>query len=116
MKRQSDHLPRHYLSRNEDRLLKVYRQRTKLPAPGDDMGGWYDADGFVPGHTIGQYISGLSRMYSTTRDAAPLVKVKSLVAGYGATLGANGYPYASEKAAVTWPCYVLDKYVVGMLD
>jgi uncharacterized protein len=38
----------HYLKLDEDRLLKVYRQRAGLPAPGRDMGGWYDADGFVP--------------------------------------------------------------------
>jgi DUF1680 family protein len=116
LKQQYDWVHAHFLSLDNDRLLKVYRQRAGLPAPGDDMGGWYDADGFVPGHTIGQYISGLSRMYATTRDPATLAKVKQLVAGYTATLGATGYPFASEKAAVTWPCYILDKYVAGMLD
>ena len=116
LKRQYDWVHAHFLSLDNDRLLKVYRQRAGLPAPGDDMGGWYDADGFVPGHTIGQYISGLARMYATTRHPATLAKVKALVGGYAATLGADGYPYASEKAAVTWPCYILDKYVVGMLD
>jgi DUF1680 family protein len=116
LKAQYDWVHAHFLSLDNDRLLKVYRQRAGLPAPGEDMGGWYDADGFVPGHTIGQYISGLSRMYATTRDRSTLAKVKDLVSGYAATLGKDGYPYASEKAAVTWPCYVLDKYVVGMLD
>ena len=116
LKAQYDWVHAHFLSLDNDRLLKVYRQRAGLPAPGDDMGGWYDADGFVPGHTIGQYISGLARMYATTRHPATLAKVKALVGGYAATLGADGYPYASEKAAVTWPCYILDKYVVGMLD
>jgi hypothetical protein len=47
-----------YLALDNDRLLKVYRERAGLPAPGAAMGGWYDADGFVPGHTLGQYISG----------------------------------------------------------
>ena len=116
LKEQYDWVHAHFLSLNNDRLLKVYRQRAGLPAPGDDMGGWYDADGFVPGHTIGQYISGLSRIHATTRDPAAAAKVRDLVQGYAATLGPNGYPYASEKAAVTWPCYILDKYVVGMLD
>ena len=68
LKAQYDWVHAHFLSLDNDRLLKVYRQRAGLPAPGEDMGGWYDADGFVPGHTIGQYISGLSRMYATTRD------------------------------------------------
>src|ERR1039458_2919427 len=116
LKAQYDWVHAHFLSLDNDRLLKVYRQPAGLPAHGADMGGGYDADGFVPGHTIGQYISGLARMYATTRHPATLAKVKALVGGYGATLGADGYPYASEKAAVTWPCYILDKYVVGMLD
>jgi DUF1680 family protein len=116
LKQQYDWVHAHFLSLDNDRLLKVYRQRAGIPAPGDDMGGWYDADGFVPGHTIGQYISGLSRIYATTRHAVTRAKVQQLVAGYAATLGPNGYPYASEKAAVTWPCYILDKYIVGMLD
>src|SRR5271169_6887123 len=47
----------HALTLDEDRLLKVYRQRVGLPAPGRDMGGWYDAEGFVPGHLIGQFVS-----------------------------------------------------------
>ncbi len=106
----------HFLTLDNDRLLKVYRQRAGLPAPGEDMGGWYDADGFVPGHTIGQYISGLSRFYSTTQHPATRAKVQALVEGFQATLGADGYPYASEKAAVTWPCYILDKYEIGMQD
>jgi hypothetical protein len=53
---QYDALHAHYLSLSNDRLLKVYRQNAGLPAPGEDMGGWYDLDGFVPGHSLGQYI------------------------------------------------------------
>jgi DUF1680 family protein len=116
LKRQYDHLHQHFLSLDNDRLLKVYRQRAGLPAPGEDMGGWYDADGFVPGHTIGQYISGLSRYASATSDAATIAKVRALVEGYAATLGPDGYPYASKKADTTWPCYILDKYEIGMID
>jgi hypothetical protein len=116
LKRQYDHLRSHYLSLDNDRLLKVYRQRSGLPAPGEDMGGWYDADGFVPGHTLGQYISGLARYYAAIREPACARKVRALVKGYGATLGPDGYPYASKKAAITWPCYILDKYEAGMID
>lgn len=116
LKEHYDRTLAHFLTLDNDRLLKVYRQRAGLAAPGEDMGGWYDKDGFVPGHTIGQYISGLSRMYSTTKNPAARSKVQSLVAGFAPTLGPDGYPYASEKAAITWPCYVLDKYEIGMLD
>jgi hypothetical protein len=62
-----------FLAMDEDRLLKPFRQAAGLPAPGDDMGGWYnfskDFDpprnmtGYVPGHTFGQYVSGLARAY-----------------------------------------------------
>src|SRR5579871_3710606 len=70
LKRQYDHIHQHFLALDNDRLLKVYRQRAGLAAPGDDMGGWYDAEGFVPGHTIGQYISGLSRYANATGNPA----------------------------------------------
>lgn len=106
----------HFLKLDEDRLLKVYRQRAGLPAPGRDMGGWYDADGFVPGHLIGQFISGLSRMYATTGDAQCSAKARRLVQGYGAAFEKSGEPYASPKASDTWACYVLDKYEIGFLD
>jgi DUF1680 family protein len=106
----------HYLKLDEDRLLKVYRQRAGMPAPGRDMGGWYDADGFVPGHLIGQFISGLSRIHSTTADPEAVRKARRLVQGYAAAFEKDGEPYASPKAPATWACYVLDKYEIGMLD
>lgn len=105
-----------FLALDNDRLLKVYRQRAGLPAPGEDMGGWYDASGFVPGHLLGQFISGLARLAATTGDRAVAAKVRSLVEGYAATIGSDNYPYASSKASTTWPCYILDKYEIGLLD
>ena len=105
----------HYLSLDEDRLLKVYRQRVGMPAPGRDMGGWYDADGFVPGHLIGQVISGLARLYANTGDANAAAKARRLVEGYGATFERDHNPYASPNAS-TWACYILDKYEIGLLD
>src|SRR6266581_1047594 len=58
---QFQRIHRAYLTLDEDQVLKVYRQRAGLPAPGPDMGGWYDANAFAPGHSLGQYISGLAR-------------------------------------------------------
>lgn len=107
---------KHFLELDEDRVLKVYRQRAGLPAPGRDMGGWYDADGFVPGHLIGQFISGLSRLYSNNGDPAAAAKARRLVRGYAAAFEQDGEPYASPKAPATWACYVLDKYEIGLLD
>lgn len=109
-------LSAHYLRLDEDRLLKVYRQRAGLPAPGRDMGGWYDANGFVPGHLIGQFVSGLSRIHACTGDREAAAKARRLVLGYAAAFEKDRDPFASEKAAATWGCYVLDKYAIGMLD
>ncbi len=67
LQQQYDRIHASYLALDNDRLLKVYRQRAGLPSPGRDMGGWYDTDGFVPGHSLGQYISGLARIAATTR-------------------------------------------------
>jgi len=106
----------HFLQLDEDRLLKVYRQRAGLPAPGRDMGGWYDADGFVPGHLLGQFISGLSRLHANAGDADSSAKARRLVLGYSAAFARDGEPYASPKAPATWACYVLDKYLIGFLD
>ena len=116
MARQVERLRLHYLGLDEDRILKVYRQRAGLPAPGADMGGWYDANGFVPGHLLGQFISGLARLAATNGDKACAAKAERLVLGYAATLGADANPYASPIASTTWPCYILDKYEIGLID
>ncbi len=105
----------HFLRLDEERLLKVYRQRVGMPAPGRDMGGWYDGDGFVPGHLIGQFISGLSRIHANTGDPEAAAKASRLVHGYATTFERDGNPYASPKAS-TWACYILDKYEIGLLD
>lgn len=116
MKAQYDHVHAHYLALDNDRVLKVFRQRAGLPAPGPDMGGWYDVDGFVPGLTLGQYISGLARIGATTGDPAVHAKVAALVKGYGEFIRTTKNPYAGPKAQAQWAAYVADKYVVGLLD
>ena len=75
LKQHFDRIHAHYLALDNDRLLKVFRERAGLPAPGPDMGGWYDTNGFVPGLTLGQYISGLARLGAATGDKAAHEKV-----------------------------------------
>ena len=116
LKEQYDHLHAHYLSLDNDRLLKVYRQHAGLPAPGADMGGWYDADGFVPGHSLGQYISGLARIGRATGDPACHAKVRELVQGFGSTFEANTNPFAGPNSEKVWPAYVMDKHIIGLAD
>ena len=112
---QYDALRAHYLALSNDRLLKVYRQRAGLPAPGRDMGGWYDLDGFVPGHTLGQYISGLARFGASTGDAACHQKVHDLVDGFAATLGSDNQSILRPQTNL-WICYTLDKHFAGLID
>ena len=105
----------HYLSLSNDRLLKVYRQRAGLPAPGEDMGGWYDLQGFVPGHSLGQYISGLARIGASTGDRSCIEKARSLVGGFTETLGPKNESILRPQTN-QWICYTLDKHFVGLVD
>ena len=116
LKSQFDRIHASYLALDEDRVLKVYRQRAGLPAPGPDMGGWYDAEAFAPGHALGQWISGLARFADATGDAATRAKVERLVHGFAATLGPDGNCYASRRAQIAFPAYMYDKIVIGLLD
>jgi uncharacterized protein len=106
---------------NEDSLLKPFRQRAGLPAPGDEMGGWYswapiaDIDkrpdnGFCPGHSFGQYLSGLSRDYVATGSQATQEKVHRMVAGLGASIT----PHFWDDNR--FPAYTYDKLSIGLLD
>jgi hypothetical protein len=109
-----------FLALDEDKLLKPFRQRAGLPAPGDDMGGWYDfsADfnphgnfnGFVPGHSFGQYVSGLARAYAATGSKPTQEKVQRLVKEYARAISPNFY------VGYHLPAYTYDKIAVGLID
>ncbi len=108
-----------YLGLDEDRLLKGFRQAAGLPAPGKDMGGWYDPNGFCPAHSLGQYISGLARMAAAQPAGAAnpyRAKVQRLIAGWGATQTGATFPYVSAHAASFFPSYIFDKNMIGLLD
>lgn len=116
LKRQYDRVRASYLGLDNDRLLRVYRERAGMPAPGEPMGGWYGREGFVPGHSLGQYISGLARYAKATSDDACRQKVQALVEGFAATVNASGAVYAGPNAEKLWPCYILDKHLAGLID
>jgi uncharacterized protein len=116
LKQQYDRIHASYLALDNDRLLKVYRERAGLAAPGEPMGGWYGPEGFVPGHSLGQYISGLARIGRTTGDKACREKAHALVEGFAAAFDAGGHVFAAPSAENVWPCYVLDKHLIGLLD
>jgi uncharacterized protein len=108
------------LAMDEDALLKPFRAAAGLAAPGADLGGWYnvsadfnpprDMHGFIPGHSFGQYVSGLARAYAITGDEATQQKVRRLIAGFAPTITPRfyeGYPL---------PAYTYDKINIGLID
>lgn len=108
------------LSLNDDSLLKPWRMRAGLPAPGADMGGWYDAvpqitlnkngHGFATGHCFGQWISALSRGYAVDPDPQTRAKLERLLALYEPAISSRFY------ANFRFPAYVFDKMVIGLID
>ncbi|MCU1321681.1 MAG: putative glycosyl hydrolase [Acidobacteriaceae bacterium] len=109
-----------FLGLNEDSLLKPFRQLAGMPAPGEDMGGWYSPSskfdppknmtGYVPGHTFGQYMSGLSRAYAVTGDKPTQQKVQRLVSGFASTVTPKFYD------GYCLPAYTFDKTNCGLID
>jgi DUF1680 family protein len=80
-----------------------------MPAPGNDLGGWYSSDTF---HVFGQILSGLARLYAATGDAACKEKVDTLVSEWGKCIAADGYYSAKPDA----PHYIYGKMVGGLVD
>jgi hypothetical protein len=111
-----------FLHLNEDALLKPFRKRMGMPAPGPDMGGWYDdADDFSPmenfhsfiaGHSFGQYLSGLARAYAVTGSKPTQEKVHRLVRAYAETVDPSGKFYVDYRL----PAYTYDKTSCGLID
>jgi uncharacterized protein len=111
-----------FLNLEDDRMLKVFRQDAGLPAPGEEMGGWYDGSGFslergdfhafIPGHSFGQYLSGLARSYAASGDEPTRAKINRLVKGYAETLD----PKAKFFVDYRLPAYTYDKLSVGLID
>ena len=122
MKRQFEENHARFLHLDDDSMLKVFRQMAGLPAPGEDMGGWYDIGGFslehndfhgfIPGHSFGQYVSGLARAYAVTGSEETRAKINRLVKGYGETLD----PKAKFFVDYRLPAYTYDKLSCGLID
>ncbi len=105
---------------NEDSLLKPWRLRAGLPAPGPDLGGWYDelplsktesgGHGFAPAHCFGQWISALARGYAINHDARTRTRLERLLALYEPAI--SGRFYTNFR----FPAYNYDKMVIGLID
>ena len=106
---------------SDDSLLKPLRQMSGMPAPGENLGGWYDYDpdydyrkhfdvGFAPACTFGQWVSALARAYAITGDEATRDKVLRLNRLYAQTITADFY------IKNRFPAYTYDKLLLGLLD
>jgi DUF1680 family protein len=122
MKRQFDENHACFQNLDDDRMLKVFRQVAGLPAPGEDMGGWYDLTGFslergdfhgfIAGHSFGQYVSGLARAYAATGSEETRAKINRLVKGYAQTLDSKAKFFVDYRL----PAYTYDKLSCGLID
>jgi uncharacterized protein len=120
MQQQFAQIHKTLLALDEDALLKPFRQKAGVPAPGPDLGGWYnwsdrfdppaDMHGFIPGHVLGQHVSSLSRVFAITGDRAAADKASRFVAALGPALSKKFY----EGYAL--PAYTFDKVAVGLID
>ncbi|MHB1456282.1 MAG: beta-L-arabinofuranosidase domain-containing protein [Armatimonadota bacterium] len=110
LKRQFDEIKSYYLQLPNDDLLKGFRKRAGLPAPGTDLGGWYTQGTF---HVFGQIISGLSRIYAATGDIECKSKVCTLIHEWGKCIRDDGYFFAGQPNALH---YIYDKMVGGLID
>jgi DUF1680 family protein len=126
LREQFDYQRNLLLNLDDDKLLKPFRQRAGLPAPGKDIGGWYDDSrdffvdpsdwskanwhGYIPGHSFGQYISGLARGYAVTGDPAVAQKVRGLIGAYAPTVGPKFFE------GYYLPAYTYDKLAIGLID
>ena len=108
------------MSLSNDSLLKPLRAMAGLPAPGEDLGGWYgyrpdynyrtDTAGFAASCNYGQWVSALARYYGITGDTATRDKVLQLNQLYAPTITARYYEVNR------FPAYCYDKLVCGLMD
>ena len=97
---------------SDDELLKPFRVRAGVAAPGKNLGGWYDVNGYAPGHTFGQWVSALSRYYAITGEQAAHAKVRRLIQGLAAVPDPQGQFFENTR----FPAYTLEKLNCGMID
>jgi DUF1680 family protein len=131
LKKQYDATRDYYFNLRDDDILKGFRERAGLPAPGTSLGGWYGGDPapkedwpkewprliFSRGdmfNVFGQWLSGMSRMYRATGDKPMLEKATRLMQEWAKTIEPDGYFYYSRNPIA--PQYTYDKTAAGLVD
>lgn len=115
LKTQYDRTREYYFKIPNDDILKGFRQRAGLPAPGQDMGGWATVD---TSGVFGQWLSGMARMYRATGDTEMKEKAATLLTGWAEAYRKDGIPAASRRPGFNAERmhYAFDKTVCGFVD
>ena len=104
-----------YYNLSDDDILKGFRKRAGLPAPGNDLGGWCWKDTST---VFGQWLSGMARMSKATGDAAIREKATRLMREWAKTFAADGLPYRVYIARpdISHSHYEFEKTLCGLVD
>ncbi len=95
----------YYAGISEDDILKGFRAAVGLPAPGKSLGGWCERNSST---VLGQWLSGMARMYRATGDGAMREKAVRLVTEFAKTVKSDGDCGMRH--------YSFDKLVCGLVD
>lgn len=109
LKRQFDEVSDYYFNLSNDDLLKPYRERAGLPAPGKDMGGVY-----IGHNPFGQFLAGYARMYAATKEEKYRTKAVYLMEEWAKTIEPDGFFFASSEPHLS--AYYYEKTLGGLLD
>jgi DUF1680 family protein len=101
------------LALTDDELLKPFRLRSGKAAPGNSIGGWYDAHAYCPGHTFGQWLSAFCRTYAIKPSDAMQTRIRGLVGGLGESFDITGKFFGGDNR---FPAYTLEKLNCGLVD
>lgn len=95
---------------NQDSLVRPFRVGAGLPAPGEDLPGWYATGAFCPAHCFGQWVSALCRNYAVAPDPAVRARAISWIWAYANAISPEFY------RTLRYPAYTYDKLVIALLD
>jgi DUF1680 family protein len=114
LEKQYDATRDYYYNVPNDDVLRGFRQRVGLPAPGRDMGGWCQRDA---AEVLGQWLSGMSRMCKATADAALMEKATYLMREWAKAAARDGEYFSNRRnLGIERSHYIFDKTVCGLVD
>ncbi len=110
------------LGLSDDSLLQPFRAIAGRPAPGANIGGWYEYlatydvhhgdAGFAPGHALGQWISAMARL--SVQDSVHGPELAAKARRITAQLKDEVTPAYFDTTR--FPAYTLEKFACAMVD